>query len=207
MFLTKGLHRIHLIGYNINWENGMEATYTGPDTYGVRTVIGSTPFFYACDPRAPMDDSLDGFRLCTYQSEPTSTWTGDCTPTAGIAHPRFPGPCGQAIGTVNNNFNYFSGDYETPVLGSANELWVRIWSLIWLTHLGPGYRLAMAGRHPVRGASSAQHQHDRTCEWPRGLEDLGAWNARLQGSTSRGWAEWAGWTELSVSDVHHFRKV
>ena len=124
MFLTQGVHRVHLIGYNIDWESGFEATYTGPDTYGVRTLIGSTPFFYSCDPRAPMDDALAGFRLCTYQSEPTSPWDGDCTPAVGLAHPRFPGPCGKAIGTVNDNFNYFSGDYVTPVLGSANELWV-----------------------------------------------------------------------------------
>ena len=125
LLLGVGVHRVHIIGFDNSNDEGMEVTYSGPDTYGVRTVIGGQPFFYPCDPRAPMDDASIGFRLCTFQSEPTSQWVGSCTPTVGIAHPRFPGPCAKSIGTVSGYFNYYSGDWLVPVLGSANELWVR----------------------------------------------------------------------------------
>ena len=112
-----------MVGFEAYENSELELTYTGPDTYGVGTVIGGQPFFYACNPRSPMTAAA-AFTLCTFKSDPTSAWNGDCTPTVGIAHPRYPGLCAKAIGTVSKDFGDFSGDFYTPVLGSANEAWV-----------------------------------------------------------------------------------
>jgi len=118
--LRAGVHKLYVVGFAAYLDSELEVTYTGPDTYGVRTVIGGRPFFYACDPRSPLTAAA-AFTLCTFKSDPTSVWNGDCTPTVGIAHPRYPGPCAKAIGTVSNIFGDFSGGLYTPVLGSANE--------------------------------------------------------------------------------------
>ena len=121
--LQAGTHKVYVVGFAAYLDSELEVTYAGPDTYGVRTVIGGQPFFYACDPRNPMTAS-GAFTLCTFKSDPTSAWNGDCTPTVGIAHPRYPGPCAKAIGTDSYNFGDFSGGFYVPVLGSANEAWV-----------------------------------------------------------------------------------
>ena len=118
--LKAGERTIYIVGFGAYLDSELEVTYTGPDTYGVRTVIGGRPFFYACDPRSPLTAAA-AFTLCTFKSDPTSALNGDCTPTVGIAHPRYPGPCAKAIGTVSNIFGDFSGGLYTPVLGSANE--------------------------------------------------------------------------------------
>ena len=121
--LAAGVHSVYVVGFAAYLDSELEMTYSGPDTYGVRTVIGGQPFFYACDPRAPLSAAA-AFTLCTFKSDPTSVWNGDCTPTVGIAHPRYPGPCAKAIGTDSYNFGYFSGGFYVPVLGSANGAWV-----------------------------------------------------------------------------------
>ena len=118
--LDTGAHRVYVVGFAAYLDSELEVTYSGPDTYGVRTVIGGQPFFYACDPRAPMSAAA-AFTLCTFKSDPTSSWNGDCTPTVGIAHPRYPGPCAKAIGTDSLNFDVYSGGFYTPVLGSADD--------------------------------------------------------------------------------------
>ena len=122
--LAAGVHRVYVVGFEAYMNSELEVTYSGPDTYGVRTVIGGQPFFYACDPRSPMSAAAV-FTLCTFKSDPTSAWDGDCTPTVGIAHPRYPGPCAKAIGTDSMYFDAFSGGFYVPVLGSANDVWVR----------------------------------------------------------------------------------
>ena len=122
--LAAGVHRVYVVGFAGYMNSELEVTYSGPDTYGVRTVIGGQPFFYACDPRSPMSAAA-AFTLCTFKSDPTSAWDGDCTPTVGIAHPRYPGPCAKAIGTDSMYFDAFSGGFYVPVLGSANDVWVR----------------------------------------------------------------------------------
>jgi hypothetical protein len=119
--LKTGKHSIYVAGFGGLLDSELEVTYAGPDTYGVRTVMGGQPFFYACDPRSPMTAAA-AFTLCTFKSDPTSAWNGDCTPTVGIAHPRYPGPCAKAIGTVSKDFEAFSGGFYTPVLGSANGI-------------------------------------------------------------------------------------
>ena len=123
--LETGTHRVYVVGFAAYLNSELEVTYSGPDTYGVRTVIGGQPFFYACDPRAPVSAAA-AFTLCTFKSDPTSSWNGDCTPTVGIAHPRYPGPCAKAIGTDSLNFDVYSGGFYTPVLGSANQYLVNV---------------------------------------------------------------------------------
>ena len=118
--LGSGTHSIYVEGFAAYLDSELEVTYSGPDTYGVRTVMGGQPFFYACDPRAPVSAAA-AFTLCTFKSDPTSSWNGDCTPTVGIAHPRYPGPCAKAIGTDSEHFDVYSGGFYTPVLGSANK--------------------------------------------------------------------------------------
>jgi hypothetical protein len=118
------MRRVYVVGFAAYLDSELEVTYAGPDTYGVRTVIGRKPFFYACDPRSPMTAAA-AFTLCTFKSDPTSAWNGDCTPTVGIAHPRYPGPCAKAIGTVSKDFEVYSGGFNTPVLGSASSQMVR----------------------------------------------------------------------------------
>ena len=86
-------------------------------------MVGGQPFFYACNPSFPSITAA-AFTLCTFKSDPTSSWNGDCTPTVGIAHPRYPGPCAKAIGTSSKYFNVYSGGFYVPVLGSANEQFV-----------------------------------------------------------------------------------
>jgi hypothetical protein len=117
--LNAGSQRLSVIGFAAYLDSELEVTYAGPDTYGVRTVIGGQPFFYACDPRSPISAGAV-FTLCTFKSDPTSAWNGDCSPTVGIAHPRYPGPCAKAIGTVSKDFEAFAGGLYTPVLGSAS---------------------------------------------------------------------------------------
>ena len=121
--LRAGVHKVYVIGFAAYLDSELEVTYSGPDTYGVRTVMGGQPFFYACDPRAPVSAAA-AFTLCTFKSDPTSSWNGDCTPTVGIAHPRYPGPCAKAIGTDSLNFDVYSGGFYVPVLGSSNGVWV-----------------------------------------------------------------------------------
>ena len=122
LHLTRGLHRIYIIAFEYTQDSQLEVTYSGPDTFGVRTHIGGRPFFPACDPRSPMSQT-NIFKLCTYKSEPTSALVGDCTPTVGIAHPRWPGPCLEALNTTQSTWEYFSGGDFVPVLGSAEDKW------------------------------------------------------------------------------------
>ena len=121
--VASGLHQIYLVGFEAAINSELEVTYSGPDTHGIRTLIGSDPIYSDCDPWNPASQD-PVFVLCTYKSDPTSAWDGDCMPTEGIEHPRYPGPCAKAIGTDSENFNYFSGGYYVPVLGSANQSWV-----------------------------------------------------------------------------------
>ena len=121
--LTTGMYQVYLIGFESTGDSELEATYAGPDTHGVRTMIGSDPIYSQCDPWHPASGDAV-FTLCTYKSDPTSSFNGDCTPTVGEANPRYPGPCAEAIGTDSQYYNYYSGGYYVPVLGSANETWV-----------------------------------------------------------------------------------
>ncbi len=123
VYLNLGRQQLYILGYAYARNSEIEITYSGPDTNGVRTVIGGKPFFYACDPSAPLLP-VPLFTLCTFKSDPTSAWNGDCTPTVGIAHPRYPGPCAKAIGTVSRNFEVFAGGFFTPALGTANNDYV-----------------------------------------------------------------------------------
>ena len=118
--LTAGVHQVYVAGFETYTDSEIEITYSGPDTDGVRTIIGGQPYFYACDPRAPISDK-PAFTLCTFKSDPTSAWNGDCTPTVGLPHPRFGGPCLKAIGTDTKSYPSFSGGFNVPVLGSANN--------------------------------------------------------------------------------------
>ena len=122
--LARGSHRIYIIGFEFVQDSQLEVTYSGPDTFGVRTHIGGRPFFPGCDPKN-VTTSQNSFTLCTFKSEPTTSLVGDCTPTVGIAHPRYPGPCAKAIGTTYDSFDYYSGGWSVPALGSADEIWVR----------------------------------------------------------------------------------
>jgi hypothetical protein len=114
---------VYVAGFNYYWDSVLEVTYSGPDTYGVRTVVGGRPFANGCDPRTPASRP-DMFTLCTFKSDPTSVYDGTCTPTVGKAHPRFPGPCAKAIGTSFYSFYWYSGGWRVPALGSADEEWV-----------------------------------------------------------------------------------
>ena len=125
LFMTSGTHDIYVIGFEATVNSEVEITYSGPDTYGVRTEIGGQPFVPACDPRSPLSPATAGFVFCAFTSDPISSADGDCTPTVGIAHPKYPGPCARAIGTDSQYYDYFSGGYRVPLLGSANGLWVR----------------------------------------------------------------------------------
>ena len=127
--LSRGSHRIYIIGFEYIDDSQLEVTYSGPDTHGVRTHIGGRPFFPACDPHH-MAIPANSFTLCTYKSEPTSALVGDCTPTVGIAHPRWPGPCSEAMRTTQSTWEYYSGGDLTPVLGSANDKWVFVLILV-----------------------------------------------------------------------------
>ena len=120
MSLIVGRQQIYIEAYEYALNSELEITYSGPDTYFVRTVVGGQPFHYACDPTSPMLPAA-AFTLCTFRSDPTSAFDGDCTPTVGIAHPRYPGPCAKAIGTDSQYFDVFSGGFYVPVLGSADE--------------------------------------------------------------------------------------
>jgi hypothetical protein len=122
--LTRGSHRIYIIGFEYYQDSQLEVTYSGPDTFGVRTHIGGRPFYPACDPNNATSPP-NSFTLCTYKSEPTTAFMGDCTPTVGLAHPRLPGPCAKALGTSDNNWAFYSGGNLVPVLGSAEDKWVR----------------------------------------------------------------------------------
>ena len=123
--LTRGSHRIYIIAFEYQQDSQLEVTYSGPDTFGVRTHIGGRPFYPACDPNN-VTSPRNSFTLCTYKSEPTTALMGDCTPTVGIAHPRLPGPCAEALRTTYNDWQTFSGGYLTPALGSANDKWVSL---------------------------------------------------------------------------------
>ena len=123
--LSKGSHRIYVIGFEYVQDSQLEVTYSGPDTFGVRTHIGGRPFYPACDPKL-VTSPPNSFTLCTYKSEPTTALLGDCTPTVGIAHPRFPGPCAKAIGTSSSTYDWYSGGNLVPVLGSAGDQWVSL---------------------------------------------------------------------------------
>jgi hypothetical protein len=123
--LSAAAHQVVVLGFEYIQDSQLEVTYAGPDTFDVRTLIGGKPFSEGCDPTAPTS-AVNSFTLCTYKSEPTWNFVGDCTPTVGIAHPRFAGPCAKAINTTSINFNWYSAGWSVPVLGSADELWVRL---------------------------------------------------------------------------------
>lgn len=117
--LTSGNHQIYVTGFEADVNSEVEITYSGPDTYGVRTMIGGQPFFLECDPRTQLSPAtaLSGFIFCVYTSDPISSFDGDCEPTVGIASSQFPGPCLNAIGTASKFYNYFAGGFYVPVLG------------------------------------------------------------------------------------------
>ena len=121
--LTVGVRQIVILGFEYVQDSQLEVTYSGPDTFGVRTIIGGKPFADGCDPRAPTNN-INSVTLCTFISDPTANYVGDCTPTVGIAHPRYPGPCTKAINTTSIYFNWYAGNFHSPVLGSAGEKWV-----------------------------------------------------------------------------------
>ncbi len=121
--LTRGLHRIYIIGFEYQQDSQLEVTYSGPDTFDVRTHIGGRPFYPACDPNNVTSPS-NSFTLCTYKSEPTTALMGDCTPTVGIAHERLPGPCANVFNTSHSTWDHYSGGPQVPVLGSADDRWV-----------------------------------------------------------------------------------
>jgi hypothetical protein len=121
--LTTGLYQVYMVGFESTGDSELEVTYSGPDTHSIRTMVGSDPIYFQCDPWNPVSSDAV-FTLCTFMSDPTSSLNGDCAPTVGIEHPRYPGPCAEAVGTVSQYFNYFSGGHYVPVLGSANETWV-----------------------------------------------------------------------------------
>ena len=123
LLLSVGIHALHVLGFEYNTNSEVEITYSGPDTFGVRTVVGGQPFANGCDPRSPTS-AVNSFTLCTFKSDPTTAFNGDCTPTVGNAHPRWPGPCAKAIGTSSYYFPWYSGGWLVPVLGSADEQWV-----------------------------------------------------------------------------------
>ena len=122
--LVSGKHEIYVIGFAAYLDSELEVTYSGPDTHSVRTIIGGKTFARVCDPRNAIS-SPNTFTLCTFKSEPTSVYMGNCQPTVGIAHPRYPGPCAKAINTTYYSFDHFSGGWLVPALGSADEIWVR----------------------------------------------------------------------------------
>lgn len=124
--LTSGSHQIYVTGFEGAVNSELEITYSGPDTFGVRTMIGGQPFYPACDPRTQLNPATasSGFVFCAYTSDPISPFDGDCEPTVGIAHPRYSGPCLKAIGTVSKFYDYFAGGFYVPVLGAANGQWV-----------------------------------------------------------------------------------
>ena len=122
--LSAAVHQIVVLGFEYEQDSQLEVTYSGPDTYSVRTLIGGKPYAARCDPTAPTSP-INSFTLCTFKSEPTENYVGDCTPTIGIPHPRLTGPCAKAINTTSINYNWYSGNYYVPVLGSADEAWVR----------------------------------------------------------------------------------
>jgi hypothetical protein len=121
--LTRGSHRIYIIGFEFQQDSQLAVTYAGPDTFDVTTYIGGRPFYPACDPNN-VTSPLNSFTLCTYKSEPTTAFLGDCTPTVGLVHPRLPGPCAKALGTVYSTYEFFAGGAHVPVHGSADEEWV-----------------------------------------------------------------------------------
>ena len=123
--LSAEAHQVVVLGFEYAQDSQLEVTYSGLDTFNVRTLIGGKPFSDGCDPTAP-NSEINSFTLCTYKSDPTANYVGDCTPTVGTPHPRLNGPCAKAVNTTSINFNWYSGNYHVPVLGSADELWVRL---------------------------------------------------------------------------------
>ena len=122
--VSLGSHRIYVVGFEHIQDSQLEVTYSGPDTYGVRTHIGGKPFIDACNPATPLNE-INSFNLCTFKSEPTTNFLGDCTPTVGNAHPRYAGPCMKALNTTQANYDWYAGYWYVPVLGSAGDQWVR----------------------------------------------------------------------------------
>ena len=125
ILLTTGRQQEYRAGFHGFSDSVLEVTYSGPDTYGVRTVIGGRPFANNCDPRNPTSRP-NMFTLCTFKSDPTPIYGGTCTPAVGKAHPRFPGPCAKALGTSSYSYYWYSGGWRVPTLGSADEEWVFI---------------------------------------------------------------------------------
>ena len=123
--MSRGSHRIYIIAFEYEQDSTIEVTYSGPDTFDVRTHIGGIPFFPLCNP-FNVTSAVNSFTLCTFKSEPTTARMGDCTPTVGIAHPRLTGPCEEALVTTISTWEYYSGGDLTPVLGSANDKWVKL---------------------------------------------------------------------------------
>ena len=188
--LTRGLYQIYLVGFESTGDSELEVTYAGPDTHGIRTVIGSDPIYFQCDPWNPF--STDPvFTLCTYMSDPTSSFDGDCTPTVGIAHSRYPGPCTEAIGTDSQYYNYFAGGYFVPVLGSANETWVNILSSsaqLSIFCLSPSFFhqvFVCTERCLLCRQYFLEFYTNRSFQLARSLEYSGSRNAQLQYSAKR----------------------
>ena len=120
--LARGAHELYVAGFEAYKDSELEITYAGPDTDSIRAVVGAPAYHPACTPAAAAD--AGGVRLCAFKSDPTSTVDGDCVPTVGTAHPRYPGPCARAIGTVDNSYSGFAGGYVVPPLGAADGPWV-----------------------------------------------------------------------------------
>ncbi len=121
-YLSSGPHSIYILGFESIIDSQLEVTYSGPDTDDVRTVIGGAPYFEKCDPRSRR--TSPGFTVCTFKSEPTTFWNGDCTPTIGRAHPTWAGPCARAVNTTDDNFDFAYGGFVVPLIGSADQTWV-----------------------------------------------------------------------------------
>jgi len=120
-YLSSGAHSIYILGFEAIIDSQLEVTYSGPDTDDVRTVIGAAPYYEKCNPRSGR--TSPGFTLCTFKSEPTTFWNGECVPTIGLAHPSWTGPCARAINTTDDNFDYAYGGFVVPLIGTANQIW------------------------------------------------------------------------------------
>ena len=98
--LVSGKHEIYVIGFAAYLDSELEVTYSGPDTHSVRTIIGGKTFARGCDPRNAIS-SPNTFTLCTFKSEPTSVYMGNCQPTVGIALAEVP------LSKVSTNYHTY----------------------------------------------------------------------------------------------------
>ena len=149
LFLAAGARQIYVAGFEASVDSQLEVSYAGPDTDAVRTVIGAPAYHPSCSPHSAASNTVPnaagnatrnttaaatslggvgigggGFLLCYFASDPTSPLYGNCTPTVGAPHPRYPGPCAAAVGTVPADYRAFAGGYRVPPLGAADGPWV-----------------------------------------------------------------------------------